>query len=59
MFNLGAVFKPLFFYYLLGLNVLHKLEIGAKFGSVVRIYHPYKNPHRRNYLRQQGSLTSI
>lgn len=57
MFNMGAVFKPLFFYYLLGLNVLHKLEIDAKF--VIIIYHPYKNPHRRNYLRQQGSLTSI
>lgn len=38
MFNMGAVFKPLFFYYLLVLNVLHKLEIDAKF--VIRIYHP-------------------
>ncbi len=35
MFNMGAVFKPLFFYYLFGLNVLHKLEIHAKF--VIRI----------------------
>lgn len=57
MFNLGAVFKPLFFYFALYMNILHKLEIGDKF--IMRIYHLYKNPHRRNYLRQQGSLTSI